>query len=77
MSRLADNKQNPAAKEGRRPQGLQNYGHAEVQDNIVGIATRYRLVGPGIESRWGRDFPPTSLRPFSLLCYEYRVHYKG
>jgi len=23
----------------------------------VGIATGYRLDGPGIESRWGRDFP--------------------
>jgi hypothetical protein len=23
----------------------------------VGIATRYGLDGPGIESRWGRDFP--------------------
>ena len=23
---------------------------------IVGIATRYELDGPGIESRWGRDF---------------------
>ena len=26
----------------------------------VGIATRYRLDGPGIESRWGRDFPHLS-----------------
>jgi hypothetical protein len=26
----------------------------------VGIATRYRLDGPGIESRWGRDFPHPS-----------------
>ena len=23
----------------------------------VGIATRYRLDGPGMEPRWGRDFP--------------------
>ena len=23
----------------------------------VGIANRYELDGPGIESRWGRDFP--------------------
>jgi len=22
-----------------------------------GIATRYGLEGPGIQSRWGRDFP--------------------
>jgi hypothetical protein len=25
-------------------------------DSSVGIATRYGLNGPGIESRWGRDF---------------------
>ena len=27
------------------------------RDSVVGIATRYGLDGPGIESRWGRDFP--------------------
>jgi hypothetical protein len=35
-------------------------------DNAVGIATRYGLDGPGIESLWGRDFPHLSrpaLRP--------------
>jgi hypothetical protein len=26
------------------------------RDCLVGIATRYGLDGPGIESRWGRDF---------------------
>ena len=26
------------------------------RDSIVGIATRYELDGPWIESRWGRDF---------------------
>jgi hypothetical protein len=26
-------------------------------DGVVGIATRYGLEGPRIESRWGRDFP--------------------
>jgi hypothetical protein len=26
------------------------------RDNVVGIATCYGLDGPGIESRWGRDF---------------------
>jgi hypothetical protein len=25
-------------------------------DSVVGIETRYGLDGPGIESRWGRDF---------------------
>jgi hypothetical protein len=29
------------------------------RDSAVGIATRYRLGGPGIESRWGRDIPPS------------------
>ena len=29
-------------------------------DSSVGIATRYRLDGPGIESLWGRDFPHPS-----------------
>ena len=30
------------------------------RDSSVGIATRYRLDGLGIESRWGRDFPHPS-----------------
>ena len=30
---------------------------ARGRDSSVGIATGYRLDGPGIESRWGRDFP--------------------
>ena len=28
----------------------------------VGIATSYRLDGPGIDPRWGRDFPRPSRR---------------
>jgi hypothetical protein len=34
--------------------------------SVAGIATAYELDGPGIESRWGRDFPHLSrpaLRP--------------
>jgi hypothetical protein len=31
--------------------------------SVVGIATAYRLDGPGIESRWGRDFPHLPDRP--------------
>jgi hypothetical protein len=27
------------------------------RDSLVGVATRYGLDGPGIESRWGRVFP--------------------
>jgi hypothetical protein len=30
--------------------------HEVDRDSSVGIATRYELDGPGIESRWGRDF---------------------
>jgi hypothetical protein len=30
------------------------------RDSSVGIATGYGLGGPGIESRWGRDFSHTS-----------------
>ena len=26
-------------------------------DSVVGVATRYGLDGPGLEPRWGRDFP--------------------
>ena len=37
-----------------------NYGG---RDSVVGIATRYRLDGPGIESQWGRDFPCRPERP--------------
>ena len=29
----------------------------------VGIATDYGLDGPGIESLWGRDFPPVQTGP--------------
>jgi hypothetical protein len=32
------------------------------RDSSVGIATHYGLDGPGIESRWGRDFPQPSRR---------------
>jgi len=28
--------------------------------SVVGITTGYGLDGPGIESRWGRDFPHLS-----------------
>ena len=28
--------------------------------SVVGIATAYGLDGPGIEFRWGRDFPHQS-----------------
>jgi hypothetical protein len=43
---------------------------------VVGIATGYGLDGPGIESRWGRDFPHLSrpaLGPTQPPVHGYRV----
>ena len=40
------------------------------RDSSVGIATRYRLGGPVIESRWGRNFPQmyrATLWPFHTV----------
>jgi hypothetical protein len=37
------------------------YFSAVGRDSSVGIATRYRLDGLMIESRWGRDFPHHSI----------------
>ena len=47
---------------------------------VVGIAIGYELDGPGIESRWGRNFPHLSkqaLGPPSLLYNGYRVFFRG
>ena len=46
------------------------------RDSSVGIATRYGLEGPGIESRWGeifRTYPDRLRGPPSLLYNGYRV----
>jgi hypothetical protein len=46
----------------------------------VGITTSYGLDSPGIESRWGRDFPHLSRQPWgppSLLYNGYRVFSGG
>jgi hypothetical protein len=45
-------------------------------DSSVGIATRYGLDGPGIESRWGRDCPDRPWGPPSLL-YNGRLVFSG
>jgi hypothetical protein len=37
------------------------YTYTGNRDSLVGIATRYGLDGPGIESRGGRDFPYLSV----------------
>ena len=43
------------------PRGLRTYYMSLcVLGSVVGIVTGYRLDGPGIESRWGRDFPHLS-----------------
>jgi hypothetical protein len=44
--------------------------------SVVGIATGYRLDGPEIKSRWGRDFPHLSrpaLEPTQPPVNGYRV----
>ena len=46
----------------------------------VGIMTGYWLDGPGIESRWGRDFPHLSrvaLGPTQPSLHGYRVFPRG
>jgi hypothetical protein len=51
-----------------------------VRDSIVGIATRYGLDGPEIESRWGEIFHSRPDRPWgspSLLHNGYRVSFPG
>ena len=42
--------------------------------SVVGIASGYRLDGPGIEFRWGgENFRTWPWGPLSLLYEEYRV----
>jgi len=46
------------------------------RDGVVGIETRYRLEGPGIESPWSeifRTYPDRLGGPPSLLYSGYRV----
>jgi hypothetical protein len=45
------------------PYYFKYYSARTGRDSVVGIATRYRLDGPGIESWWGRDF----LHPYRSL----------
>ena len=41
------------------------YGHVVGRDSVVGIQSRY---GPGIESRWGRNFPHPSRLAHPASC---------
>jgi hypothetical protein len=43
-----------------RPMTKNDWNSQTGQDSVVGIATRYGLDGPGIESQWGWDFPHPS-----------------
>ena len=49
--------------------------HIDGPGSSAGIATEYRLDGPGIESRWGEIFrrPDRPWGPPSLLYNGYRV----
>ena len=50
------------------------------QDSSDGIATRYGVDGPGIESRWGRDFPHpsrTALGPTQLPVQWVTALFRG
>jgi hypothetical protein len=48
-----------------------------LKDSSVGIVTRYVLDGPGIESRWGRDFQHRPWGLPSVLYNGYRVSFPG
>jgi hypothetical protein len=55
---------------------LKNRNALSGPGSVVGIATGYGLDGPGIEARWGRDFPHLSrpaLGPTHLPHNGYRV----
>jgi hypothetical protein len=52
----------------------------ESRDSVVGIAIRYGLEGPGIESRWVeifRTYPDRLLGPTNFLYSAYRVFPEG
>ena len=47
------------------------------RDRSVGIATSYGLDGPGIESRWRRDFPHPSRHGVAQWCCRRKVYFQG
>jgi hypothetical protein len=56
------------------------FTHICGRESVVGIATRYRLDGPGIEFRWGEIFRTRPDRPWgppSLLYNGYQISFPG
>ena len=54
--------------------------HREGGDSSVCVGTRYMLGRPGIETRWGQDFPHlfrASLRPTPPPVNGYQVPFPG
>jgi hypothetical protein len=49
------------------------HGSITARVSAVGIATRYGLDGPGIESLWGRDFPDSSRPALGPHPASYRM----
>ena len=66
------------SKEKRQKPGQSGHRSMDRVQQEVGIPTRYGLDGPGIASRFGRDFLHMSrpaLGPLQLLCNGYRVSF--
>jgi hypothetical protein len=65
-SQLGDAIDGTTASNSEGSKKLPDYGRLQMvqisggSDSSVGIANGYGLNGPGIESRWGRDFPHLS-----------------
>jgi len=57
-------------KYGNSPSIKSEQHYVTEHNTSVGIATRY---GPGIESRWERDFPHLPWGPHSILYNGYRI----
>jgi len=56
------------------------YSEFEGRERLVSVMTHYGLDGPGIEYRWGRDFPHPSrptLESTRLLYSRYLVSFQG
>ena len=47
------------------------------RDSVIGIASRYKLDGPGTESRWGLDFWYLSRQPWDPPSLLYKGHWSN